>query len=285
VAIIGEVGNGRNTLFWTDNWIHGQNLGQLVPHLFGAIPNLVKRRRTVYEALINMRWVADIKGALTLDVLAEYLGLWDLLAERVLQPDVEDSHIWKFSASGQYSAKSAYDAMFIGAIHFQPCERIWKSWAPGKCKFFMWLVAHNRCWTADRLAKKGLAHPEKCPLCDQEEETINHLLLSCVFARQTWFEILLGLGLQVLSPQLEDPSFEEWWHKVSSKVSGQVQKGLNSTIILVAWSLWIHRNQCVFDGLHPNLNGLLFAIREELHLWGSAGARGISYLLALLAND
>ena len=149
----------------------------------------------------------------------------------------------------------------------------------------MWLVAHNRCWTADRLAKNGLAHPEKCPLCDQEEETINHLLLSCVFARQTWFEILLGLGLQVLSPQLEDPSFEEWWHKVSSKVSGQVQKGLNSTIILVAWSLWIHRNQCVFDGLHPNLNGLLSAIREELHLWGSAGARGISYLLALLAND
>ena len=73
----------------------------------------------------------------------------------------------------------------------------------------MWLVAHNRCWTADRLAKKGLAHLEKCPLCDQEEETINHLLLSCVFARQTWFEILLGLGLQVLSPQLEDPSFEE----------------------------------------------------------------------------
>ena len=171
--------------------------------------------------------------------------IFGIYAERVLQPDVEDSHIWKFSASGQYSAKPAYDAMFIGAIQFQPWERIWKSWAPGKCKFFMWLVAHNRCWTADRLAKNGLAHPEKCPLCDQEEETINHLLLSCVFARQTWFEILLGLGLQVLSPQLEDPSFEEWWHKVSSKVSGQVQKGLNSTIILVAWSLWNHRNQCL----------------------------------------
>ena len=28
-----------------------------------------------------------------------------------------------------------------------------KTWAPGKCKFFMWLVAHNRCWTADCLAQ------------------------------------------------------------------------------------------------------------------------------------
>ena len=88
----------------------------------------------------------------------------DLLAVRVLQPEVEDSHIWKFSVSGQYSAKSAYDAMFIGAIHFQPRERIWKSWAPGKCKLFMWLVAHKRCQTADRLAKRGLSHPEKCPV-------------------------------------------------------------------------------------------------------------------------
>ena len=88
-----------------------------------------------------MRWVADIKGALTLDVLAEYLGLWDLLAERVLQPDVEDSHILKFSASGQYSAKSAYDAMFIGAIQFQPWERIWKSWPRVNANFLCgWLL-------------------------------------------------------------------------------------------------------------------------------------------------
>ena len=98
----------------------------------------------------------------------------------------------------------------------------------------MWLVAHNRCWTADRLAKRGLAHLEKFTLCDQEGETINHLLLSCVFVRLTRFEILQGFGLQVLAPKLED-SFEDWWHKVNDKVSGQVQKGLNSLIILMAW--------------------------------------------------
>jgi hypothetical protein len=27
-------------------------------------------------------------------VLSEYLDLWDLLAEVVLQPEIEDSHIW-----------------------------------------------------------------------------------------------------------------------------------------------------------------------------------------------
>jgi hypothetical protein len=168
-------------------WTEPRSTGSTPCWLVGSISNQEKRRRTVFEALSERKWVSDIKGAPTLDVLVEYLGHWDLLADRELNPDLEDSHIWQFSSSGKYSAKSAYEAMFVGAICFQPWERIWKSWAPGKCKFFMWLVAHNKCWTADRLAKRGLPHPEKCPLCDQEEETINHLILSCVFARQAWF--------------------------------------------------------------------------------------------------
>jgi hypothetical protein len=43
---------------------------------------------------------------------------------------------------------------FLGATTFKPWERIWKTWAPGKCKFFMWLVAHGCYWTADRLQRK-----------------------------------------------------------------------------------------------------------------------------------
>jgi hypothetical protein len=95
-----------------------------------------------------------------------------------------DRHIWRLSSSGEYTAKSAYDALFEGALSFAPYERIWKSRVPPKCRFFMWLVAHNRCWTADRLARRGLPHPDRCLLCDQEKENIQHLLIGCLFARQ-----------------------------------------------------------------------------------------------------
>jgi hypothetical protein len=114
------------------------------------------------------------------------------------------------------------------------------------------------------LARKGLPHPSKCPLCDQEDETINHLLLSCVFSHQVWFIILQSVGLQALAPQIGDLSFDDWWDQSSKRVEGQNRKGLNSIIILVAWSLWNHRNGCVFDGRQPSLNGLLSAIKEEL---------------------
>ena len=64
----------------------------------------------------------------------------------------------------------------------------------------MLLVAHNRCLTADRLAKGGLPHLGRCLLYDQAEETTEHLLISCVFSRQVWYNILHKVGLQDLSP-------------------------------------------------------------------------------------
>jgi len=106
-------------------------------------------------------------------------------------------------------------------------------------------------------------------------------LVSCVFTRQFWFCILQQFGLQAIAPQLDDHCFIDWWAGVSSRFSGQVQKGVNSIIILGSWLVWKHRNYCVFDGGTPNLPRVMTAFREEVQQWSVAGARGVSYLLAL----
>jgi hypothetical protein len=56
VAIISKVGNGKNTIFWMVRWLHGQSLAQLVPNLYGSV-SARARKRTVFEAMTNMRWV------------------------------------------------------------------------------------------------------------------------------------------------------------------------------------------------------------------------------------
>jgi hypothetical protein len=143
-------------------------------------------------------------------------------------------------------------------------------------------VAHNRCWTADRLARRGMDHPEHCPLCDQEEEVIDHLMLSCVFAREFWYKVLLKVQLQELAPQPGESSFMEWWQKANERAPGPSKKGLNSLIILGAWTLWKHQNRCVFYGIAPNLVVAVPQADEERRFWELAGARGISHLMVQL---
>uniref|UniRef100_A0A0A9ALC0 Uncharacterized protein n=1 Tax=Arundo donax TaxID=35708 RepID=A0A0A9ALC0_ARUDO len=56
---------------------------------------------------------------------------------------------------------------------------------------------------------------------------------------------------------------------------------MGSTLIMLgAWILWNHRNRCVFDGVTPNLAGVLISADEEYRLWRMAGARGLSLLTA-----
>lgn len=45
---------------------------------------------------------------------------------------------------------------------------------------------------------------------DQEPETISHLLLGCVFARDVWFRMLQPLGLDGLMPNA-DEDLVSWW--------------------------------------------------------------------------
>jgi hypothetical protein len=154
--------------------------------------------------------------------------------------------------------------------------------ALAKCQFFVLLVVLNKCWTTDRLAKRGMDDPEKCPLCDKEVENIVQLLLSCVFTRQFWFSFLQWVNLLELAPQLENISFMEWWHRIDEKSLGSVQKGLNSLIILGAWTLWKHHNRCVFDDIAPSLAATISQVEEEKMTWELAGAMGISFLVAQL---
>ena len=214
-----------------------------------------------------------------MQVLVEYLQLWNLIDNVELQHDTPDQHTWRLSNHGIYSSKSAYEAFFTGTIKFGPWRCIWKTWAPLKCKLFIWLAVKNRCWTADKLAKRGLPHPSACPLCDQAAETIQHILIRCVFSREVWTLIFQKLGLLALAPQPGSSSFIRWWCRFRKAVPKELRKGLNSLIILVAWEIWKHRNSCVFDNSRPSVEEVLKAVNVEGGLWCLAGASKLQELV------
>jgi hypothetical protein len=204
-----------------------------------------RKKRTVQEALTNHTWISDIQGALTVD----FLLLWDLLS------NLSCSLKLKIDTYGDLLHMvniPLYQLMrdYFRIYSFRAMGKDLEDLAPHKCPFFLWLVAHNRCWTADRLARRGLPHPERCPLCNQAAQTIDHLLILCVFTREFWFRFLSQVGLQ--SPT--DLSFFDWWDRVSRATSDSdiILQGINSLIILGAWTVWTHRNRCVFNGAAPD---------------------------------
>jgi hypothetical protein len=77
-------------------------------------------------------------------------------------------------------------------------------------------------------------------------------------------------------------SFMNWWEQISRVTAGLPGKGLNSLIALGAWTIWKLRNRCVFDGWTPSLALSLRLAGEERLFWEVAGAKGLSYLAALL---
>ena len=159
------VGDGLRATFWESAWLDGIRPKDIAPKIY--IFN--KKNCLVHKALLNGYWISQVKVAsiVSSEHIAQFAALWERLTHIQLNPDMQDSITWKFTADGHYSAASAYRAQFIGLVDTDMNQNVWKNWAPSKCKFFAWLVINNRIWTADRLHRRGWPNCNLCPLCQQ----------------------------------------------------------------------------------------------------------------------
>jgi hypothetical protein len=153
-ATIIQLGDGRKASFWDSRWLNGGTLAARFPALHR---HSKRKRRTVAEAITNNRWIGDIDYNLTQEIIIEYVQLSAELENITLSDSQQDSITWVLSHDGAYSAKSAYDMHFLGYTQSSKAEQTWRTKAPPKCKFFLWLMLQNRIWTTSRLQIRGLA--------------------------------------------------------------------------------------------------------------------------------
>jgi hypothetical protein len=161
--------------------IDGARVADLAPNLAALVSKRHANSHSVKDGL-GGEWLRDCGPNLGAAAVQDFFLLWSVISDVLLSPEREDSFRWRWTADGVYSTKSAYGVFFAGTTVAPVASQIWQSRAPYSCKFFVWLASRNRCWTADRLQRRGLPHPAACPLCDQEPESIQHLLLGCTVA-------------------------------------------------------------------------------------------------------
>ncbi|EAZ29258.1 hypothetical protein OsJ_13321 [Oryza sativa Japonica Group] len=120
------VGNGKDTKFWTANWLNGHSISWRWPTLYTYVG---RSQITISQALSNNRWVRDLRGALSNEAIAQFFQLWDEIQEVVLNRE-DDTIRWKFSADGQLSASSAYELFYMARKICPFSELIWHIKAP-----------------------------------------------------------------------------------------------------------------------------------------------------------
>ena len=113
----------------------------------------IRKNRSVQEALQGDRWVLELRPANSSDTVCQEI----LLAREirsdglVLDAQTPDSIRWTQHSSGMFSTKSAYTAQFADGQRSSFRSLIWKIWALGKIKMFLWFLHQDKLWCNDRL--------------------------------------------------------------------------------------------------------------------------------------
>jgi hypothetical protein len=92
------------------------------------------------------------------------------------------------------------------------------------------------------------------------------------------------VGLLGLTPGVNEQSFDDWWEGTNMAATGLLKQGINTLIILGSWTIWNHRNRCIFEKEAPSLTRALVMAREERKLWVLAGVKGLNFLTAPLLD-
>ena len=118
-----------------------------------------------------------------------------------LLAEIESGHIhqssrdflwWKPDPNGLFSTKSAYKVMqeaHNNADEDRASKIMWRLKIPPRASAFSWRLFKNRLPTRDNLRRRQVTLPSySCPLCEHEEESVNHLMFNCSKTRSLWWE-------------------------------------------------------------------------------------------------
>jgi len=122
----------------------------------------------------------------------------------------------------------------------------WKVETAPKIRVFLWKALKGALAVHDRLRSRGLKVTDGCLFCDEEIETINHILFLCPFARQVWAlsnipSPILGYG---------NSEFQNLHYLLSLKSCEATCFESNSAFPWTLWHIWKNRNSLLFNGFH-----------------------------------
>ncbi|GJW08774.1 RNA-directed DNA polymerase, eukaryota, reverse transcriptase zinc-binding domain protein [Tanacetum coccineum] len=170
-----KLGNGEDTRFWLDIWVGNSILKDTYPRLFRL------------ESIQDCRWQRQLRSSAE---LMELQDLQSLLSSMALSTD-KDKWECVSDPSRCFIVKGLRNYITNSSIPLEFTPTRWNKLVPLKVNIASWRIERLRIPTRVNLDRRGIdLHSLRCPVCDEDLETEDHVLVNCFVAKATSSEVL-----------------------------------------------------------------------------------------------
>lgn len=246
-----EVGDGNSIEIWKDYWLPNRNSS--LDASFAS-----SNMKTVNQLIVqdSGKWNVYILNALfDTDTVSGICNIRIPLSGK-------DTLRWSPTYNGQFSVKSDYKCIvkeiYGGEASNFPWKSLWKLDVPQKIKHFLWKCMNDCVSVRSKLARYVDSISNVCPLCEHEEETINHLFIDCEVTKRLWFSLDANIAGSILNVNPH-----EWiksWFQINNG-SGKGQEYYIKFVSFAIWHIWKLRCSVVFD----NDSNVVALVNKELN--------------------
>lgn len=246
-----RVGNGKSIYIWKDKWLPDQSNASV-----STPPYPFLEDAKVSSIMLNqgVGWDSE--------VILEIFNSRDanlIMSTPLSMSNRDDKLIWTKEDRGIFSVKSCYRAL-VG--DHNSADRviwalIWKIKIPPKARFFFWQACVSCLPTADLLRMKKVDCPEYCQVCQNDSESIIHILVNCDLAKECW----VLFNIQVNTDDNE--TFAEW----TTQIFQALNKEQICLFIMICWYIWMARNDKVWHNRTTTATRVMERARQHLRDW------------------
>ncbi|GKV07784.1 hypothetical protein SLEP1_g19505 [Rubroshorea leprosula] len=269
-----KLGEGKGVSFWWDEWSRGFCLANKFPRLY-LLSEGKEKECCQMGSMCNGTWKWNITWRRKLlereEEAAKELSI-EIEGVKIA-PGRPDEWEWIHSKDSRYSTKTAYS--LLTKVPRCPTQervfkRVWNPNLPTKISAFNWQLLLNRLPTKSNLLKRGFSAimgDGKCSLCQEEEEDATHLFLKCKNRRWIWKECDRWWGINI-EPQ--EDCWKTFEHLGTWTRNTRIRKGWDCTWSAIVWSIWLMRNQRIFQNQEMDPGKLLDLVQIRSFLWFKA---------------
>ncbi|XP_043721036.1 uncharacterized protein LOC122668555 [Telopea speciosissima] len=243
--------DGHKTLLWHDPWLDGGLLSQLglllAPAVgrdfFAPVCSILQRLPCpATDPAMFSRWP-------------------EICASRTFTRLQEDTMVWTTTPSDRFSIQSAWNAIHSSQLEVPWHQLIWAASNHPRFSFIAWLATREALTLRTRAANWGITTERASYLCNQGDETFDHLFFRCSYTRAIW-QALLKLCSYNCAP-LDSWQGELGWvsaHFIGITLVDRIKKFCFCATI---YRIWAEHNSCAFQNVAHHFTAVVSFVVED----------------------